>query len=116
MEIHTRELKRELRNTETDRDLWKDRYILRLMRDGTTIERAIIERDNWQHKYESEIETKHIYLRQSAGRTPPPSNDARLHLASKDKILNDDETNQYYEPLSPPYSDMASTQYSPNSI
>ena len=45
MEIHTRELKRELRNTETDRDLWKDRYIFRSMRDGTTIERAIIERD-----------------------------------------------------------------------
>ena len=35
-----RELKRELRNTETDRNLWKDRYILRSMRDGTTIERA----------------------------------------------------------------------------
>ena len=70
MEIHTRELKRELRNTETDRDLWKDRYILRSMRDGTTIERAIIERDNWQHKYESKIETNYMYLRQSAGRTP----------------------------------------------
>ena len=41
MEIHTRELKRELRNTETDRDLWKDRYILRSMRDGTTIDATI---------------------------------------------------------------------------
>ena len=37
------------------------------MGDVTTIERAAIERDNWQHKYESEVEAKQIYLRQSAG-------------------------------------------------
>ena len=76
MEIHTRELerelKRELRNTETDRDLWKTRSIRRSMGDGTTVEMAIIERDNWQHKYESEVEAK--------------SNDARLHLALKYNI------------------------------
>ena len=57
MEIYTRELKRELKNTETDRDLWKNRYIRRLMGDGTTIERAVIERDNWQHKYESLLDS-----------------------------------------------------------
>ena len=70
MEIYTRELKRELKNTETDRDLWKNRYIRRSMGDGTTIERAVIKCDNWTHKYESEVESKYIYLRQSAGRRP----------------------------------------------
>ena len=62
MEIYTRELKRELKNTETDRDLWKNRYIRCSMGDGTTIERAVIERDNWQHKYESEAECKYTYI------------------------------------------------------
>jgi len=62
MEIYTRELKRELKNTEIDRDLWKNRYIRRLMGDGTTIERAVIERNNWQHKYESEIMQDYILL------------------------------------------------------
>ena len=60
MEIYTRELKRELKNTETDRDLWKNRYIRRLMGDGTTIERAVIERDNWQHKYESLLDSQYL--------------------------------------------------------
>ena len=77
MEVHMWELKSELQNTKTDRDLWKCRYIYRLLGNGTTIERAVIERDNWQHKYETEIEAKFIYLRQSAGITPPPSNDCK---------------------------------------
>ena len=73
MEIYTRELKRELKNTETDRDLWKNRYIRRSMGDRTTIERAVIERNNWQHKYVSEVEAKYIYLRQSTYWENPPT-------------------------------------------
>ena len=64
MEIHSRELQSEsyIRDTETDRDLWKNRYIRSSMGDGTTIERDDIERDNWQHKNESKVMMQDLIL------------------------------------------------------
>ena len=71
-------LDHELKTTKQDRDLWKTRYINRSLRgitarslgEITTIKRAVIERDKWQHRYESEVDSNLLIKRQSAGRTP----------------------------------------------
>ena len=58
-------LDHELKTTKQDRDLWKTRYINRSLRgitarslgEITTIKRAVIERDKWQHRYGSEVDS-----------------------------------------------------------
>ena len=72
-------LNHELNTTKQDRDQWKTLYINRSLRcitarslgEITTIERAVTERDKWQHRYESEVDSNLLIKRQSAGRTPP---------------------------------------------